>query len=86
MSWSPILLLVLKLLRIGLLFCAGSVALFFAIEIWKVWLSGADHELAVPDFAFLAVLIAIFAATLALVRGIAREIRKMESMGAGNHE
>jgi hypothetical protein len=78
--------LVLRLLRIGLLFCAGSVALFFAIEIWKNWLSGAEHEMAVSDYAFLAVLVAIFAATLALVRSIAGEIRKMETMGPENGE
>jgi fucose 4-O-acetylase-like acetyltransferase len=86
MNRSPVLLVVLRLLRIGLLFCAASVALIFAIEIWKNWFSGADHEMAVPDLAFLAVLVAIFAAALALVRSIAREVRKMETMGRENHE
>lgn len=81
MSKRPtILLLLLRFLRLGLLFCAVCVALFFAIEVWKNWFAGAYHEMSLPDYAFLAVLVAVFAGALALVRGITREIRKMETI------
>jgi hypothetical protein len=85
MSRSPLLLMILKLMRIGLLFCAGSVLVIFAIEVWKDWFLGADHEMQAPDFAFLGVLVAVFAGALALTRSVAREIRKMETIGPENH-
>ena len=84
MNKTPVvLLLLLRILRIGLLFCATCAVLFFSIEVWKNWFAGAQHDLSVPDYVFLAVLVAAFAGSLALARSIDREIRKMETMGAG---
>lgn len=81
MSKTPtVLLLLLRALRLGLLFCAICVALFFAIEVWKNWFSGAHHDMFVADYAFLTALVAVFAGALALWRSIAREIRKMETI------
>jgi hypothetical protein len=82
MSHLPLLLL--KVLRTGLLVCAGLVGLSFLIEVWKNWLSGAQHEMSAPDYVFLAVLVVVFAGALALVRAIVREIRNMETTPGAN--
>jgi hypothetical protein len=84
MGRSPVLVVLLKLLRIGVVFCAASVLFFFLIEVWKNWGSGATHIISLPDYVFLAVLVAVFAGALALVRAIAREIRKMETIDRGS--
>ena len=78
-------LFVLRLLRIGLLFCAGSVTLFFTIEVWKNWLSGAEHQISLPDYLFLAVLLGIFVGAVSLLSAIAREIRRMTAP-RGDHD
>ncbi len=80
MSHIPVALLLLSLLRIGVLFCAASAALILAIELWKMGLSGADHEMSMTDYAFLAVLAGVIAAAVALARSIGREIGKLKAI------
>jgi formate hydrogenlyase subunit 3/multisubunit Na+/H+ antiporter MnhD subunit len=73
---TPLMQFILRALRATLIVCAGLVALFLAIEIWKNWLSGAEHVLAARDYGFLFVLVALFTGSIVLVRSISRELRK----------
>ncbi|CAN5510602.1 hypothetical protein BH10PSE7_BH10PSE7_00750 [soil metagenome] len=72
----PLMQFILRSIRAGLIVCSGLVGLFFAIEIWKNWFSGAEHVLVARDYAFLVVLVLIFSGSLLLVRSITRELRK----------
>ena len=67
---------ILRAVRSTLIVCAGLVALFFALEVWKNWFAGAERTLDVRDYGFLIVLLAIFGGSLLLVRSISRELRK----------
>jgi hypothetical protein len=55
MSHPSVAVLILRLLSIGVRFCAGSAALILAIVLWEQTLSGANHEMSMTDYAFLAV-------------------------------
>lgn len=76
---TPLMQFVLRALRSTLIVCAGLVALFFAIEIWKNWFLVAERTPEPRDFVFLGVLLVIFAGSLLLVRAITRELRKRHS-------
>ena len=78
MSRIPVALLILRLLRIGVLFCVGSATLILAIVLWEQTLS--NHEISITDYAFLAVVAGVIAAAMALSRLINREIGRAKSL------
>ena len=80
MSRIPVALLILRLLRIGVVFCAVSAALILAIVLWKETLSRTDHEMSMADYAFVAVVAGVIAAAVALSISISREIAKVKRL------
>ena len=78
MSRIPVALLILRLLRIGVLFCVGSATLVLAIVLWEQTLS--NHEMSITDYAFLAVVAGVIAAAMALSRSLNREIGRAKTL------
>lgn len=78
MSRIPVALLILRLLRIGVLFCVGSATLILAIVSLEQTLS--NHEMWITDYAFLAVVAGVIAAAMALSRSINREIGRAKTL------
>ncbi len=80
MNHPSVAVLILRLLRIGVRFCAGSATLILAIVLWEQTLSGANHEMSITDYAFLAVVAGVIAAAMALSRSINREIGRAKTL------
>ncbi len=78
---DPLTRLLLRLLRIGLFFCAFAAGAILAIEVWKNWLWVADHVMSAADYGFLGVLLAVLAGSLVLARTIRREMAKTPPTG-----
>jgi hypothetical protein len=78
MSHPSVAVLILRILRIGVLFCAGSATLVLAIVLWEQMLS--NHEMSITDYAFLAVVVGVIAAAMALSRSINREIGRAKTL------
>jgi hypothetical protein len=79
---DPLARLLLRLLRIGLFFCAFAATAILALEVWKNWLWVADREMSAADYGFLAILLAVIAGSLSLARAIHRELSKIPPTGA----
>jgi len=80
MSHQSVAVLILRLLHIGVRFCAGSAMLILAIVLWEQTLSGANHEMSMTDYAFLAVVAGVIAAAMVLSRSINREIGRAKNL------
>ena len=80
MSHPSVAVLILRLLRTGVRFCVGSATLVLAIVLWEQTLSGANHEMSITDYAFLAVVAGVIAAAMALSRSLNREIGRAKTL------
>lgn len=73
---SPLGRLVLIAMLWGLRFAAVAFAAIFAIVVWQKWISATGADITRQDYAFLAILAALFAGALLFARSVRQELRK----------
>ena len=72
---SPLLTILMRVLRAGAVGAAVLVALFIGIEIWKRWTPDGFATMTRQDISFNIVLIVMLIGALLLARSITRELR-----------
>lgn len=72
---SPLLLLILKIIRIGMLGTAGLMLLFSGLALWQKQRTVGLEALTRQDYTFIGVLLLLCLAALWMARSISREIR-----------
>ncbi len=73
---SPLLKLLMKVLRAGAIAAAVLVALFIGIQIWQRSGAGGFAAMTRQDIGFNIVMILMLIGALLLVRAISRELRE----------
>lgn len=73
---SPLMLVILKALRVTTLGLAALMLLFLGLTLWQKTKVAGFEALTRADYTFMAVLLAISLAALWMARAISREMRK----------
>ncbi len=73
---SPLMLVILKALRIIVLGISALMAVFLGLALWQRTQAAGLESLTRQDYTFMAVLLAILLAGLWLARSIKREISR----------
>lgn len=71
---SPLLRLLLRILRGGAVGAAGLVAAFIGIELWQRWTPEGFSGMTRQDLSFMVVLVLLVVGALWLARSIEREL------------
>ena len=78
---SPLMILILRMMRGGAVAAAIFMVLVIGIEVWKRWRFGGFGSMGRQDVTFMVVLVLMLVGFLWLARSITSELRKHDRSG-----